>query len=122
MIASMPSNSNARQRDMPIGLEKAIFERRAVREYTDESIDEATIRPLIRAAVQAPSAVNEQPWSFTVIRSRNMLDRISSSAKSHMLATMTPRPANNKLKVTIRKFRLLIHQKFYPPRRGRPRR
>ena len=74
---------------MAIDLEKAIFGRRAVREYTDESIDQATIRLLIRAAAQAPSAVNEQPWTFTVIRSQHMLDRISSGAKSHMLATTT---------------------------------
>jgi nitroreductase len=74
---------------MSVDLEKAIWGRRAVREYTDESIDEATIRRLIRAAVQAPSAVNEQPWTFTVIRNQIVLDRISSAAKSHMLATIT---------------------------------
>ncbi len=69
-------------------LEDAILGRRAVREYTDQAIDEQAVRRLVAAAVQAPSAVNEQPWTFTVARDRNRLDRISREAKAHMLATM----------------------------------
>ena len=69
-------------------LNDAITGRRALREYTDEAVDERTIRRLIDAAVHAPSAVNQQPWTFTVVRDQGMLDRISRDAKSHMLATM----------------------------------
>jgi len=45
---------------------------------------------LIDAAVRAPNAVNQQPWTFTIVRDRGLLDRISRDAKSHMLATMPP--------------------------------
>ena len=45
-------------------LKDAIYTRRAVREFTAEPVDEKTIRKLIDAAIQAPSAVNQQPWSF----------------------------------------------------------
>ena len=38
---------------------QAIYSRRAVREFTAESVDEKTLRQLIDAAIQAPSAVNE---------------------------------------------------------------
>jgi nitroreductase len=69
---------------------EAIAGRRAVREYTTEAVDAQTIRRLIAAAVQAPSAVNQQPWTFTIIRDQAVLDRISRDAKSHMLATMPP--------------------------------
>lgn len=69
-------------------LDKAITGRRAVREYTAEPIDEPAIHDLINAAIQAPSAVNQQPWTFTVVRDQSILDRISHEAKSHMLATM----------------------------------
>jgi nitroreductase len=69
-------------------LSKAITGRRAVREYTKEVVDEETIRHLIDAAVHAPSAVNQQPWTFTVVRDQSVLDRISRDAKAHMLATM----------------------------------
>ncbi len=66
----------------------ALFGRRAVREYTADLVDEATIRRLIEAAIQAPNAVNAQPWAFTVIRDRPTLSRVSRAAKAYMLETM----------------------------------
>ena len=67
-------------------LDQAIHERRAVREYTPQSVDEATLRQLIEAATLAPSAVNEQPWLFTVIRDKALLARISAAGKAAALA------------------------------------
>ncbi len=69
-------------------LEDAITGRRSVREYTDQAVDEQTIRRLIAAAVLAPNAVNQQPWTFAIVRERNRLDRISREAKAHMLGAM----------------------------------
>ena len=69
-------------------LHEAIDGRRSVREYTTQAIDEPTIRRLIDAAVHAPSAVNQQPWTFTVVREPDLLDRVSRGAKAHMLETM----------------------------------
>ncbi|HMK78871.1 MAG TPA: nitroreductase [Xanthobacteraceae bacterium] len=66
-------------------LKQAIYGRRAVREYTAEPVADATLRALIEAAVQAPSAVNQQPWSFTVVRDKALLAQISREAKAHML-------------------------------------
>src|SRR5512134_860651 len=66
---------------------EAIYGRRAVREFTMEPVEEAALRGLIDAAVQAPSAVNQQPWLFTVVRDRELLARISNAAKAHMLRT-----------------------------------
>ena len=70
-----------------MNLKEAIDSRRAIREYTAAAVEEQTIRDLIGAAIMAPSAVNEQPWTFTVVRDRNVLDRFSSEAKAHMLAS-----------------------------------
>jgi len=69
---------------------KAISGRRTVREYTAEIVNEAVILRLIDAAVHAPSAVNQQPWTFTVVREQSMLDQISREAKFHVLANMPP--------------------------------
>ncbi len=66
-------------------LREAIYARRATREFTTEPVDERTIRKLIEAAVQAPSAVNQQPWSFCVVRDKAVLARISQDAKAYML-------------------------------------
>jgi Nitroreductase len=68
-------------------LKEAIYTRRSTRDFTDEPVDEKTLRQLVDAAVQAPSAVNQQPWSFCVVRDRTLLVRISDEAKAHMLKT-----------------------------------
>lgn len=73
-------------------IDEAIAGRRAVRDYSARAVDEPTIRRLIDAAVQAPSAVNQQPWTFTVVRDQGVLDRISHDAKAHMLATLPESP------------------------------
>ena len=70
-------------------LEEAIDRRRAVREFTEEPVDGDILRRLIDDATQAPSAMNKQPWSFTVVRDRPLLDRISREAKAHMLSTLS---------------------------------
>ncbi len=69
---------------------QAIYSRRAVREYTDESIPRSVLLKLIDAATQAPSSVNEQPWLFTVARDRTVLEGISREAKTHVLRAPSP--------------------------------
>ncbi len=66
----------------------AIYHRHAIREFAPQVPDKAAIRSLITAAVQAPSAMNLQPWAFAVIKGRERLARISESAKAHLLKTM----------------------------------
>jgi len=66
-------------------LNEAIRSRRATREFTAVPVDEKIVRALIDAAVQAPSAVNAQPWSFCVIRDKALLGRISRESKAHMV-------------------------------------
>ena len=61
-------------------LKEAIYSHRAVRNFTAESIDKKTLRQLIDAAIQTPSAVNQQPWSFSVVRDKALLSRISREA------------------------------------------
>ncbi len=46
----------------------AIFSRRSVRTFTDEPVTDAEVELLLRAAMAAPSATNEQPWRFVVVR------------------------------------------------------
>jgi len=67
-------------------LREAIYSRRAVRDYTPDPIGRDTVARLTQAAVQAPSAVNEQPWSFAVVQGRDLLERISREAKDLVLS------------------------------------
>jgi nitroreductase len=66
---------------------EAIRQRRSVRNYSSEAIDEAVLRSIIDAATWAPSAINQQPWLFTVVRGQATLNHISSQAKEHLLST-----------------------------------
>ena len=50
-----------------MNIDEAVYGRRSVREYTAQSVDKATVAKLIEASTQAPSAMNEQPWVFTVV-------------------------------------------------------
>jgi nitroreductase len=47
---------------------------------------------LLDAAVQAPSALNDQPWSFVVVQDADLLKRISDRAKLLMLHRELPPP------------------------------
>lgn len=65
----------------------AIYHRRSVRSYTDEVLGEAVIRELLAAAVQAPTAMHEEPWAFAVIQDKSVLKRYSDRAKAMQLAS-----------------------------------
>lgn len=68
-----------------MNVKEAISTRRSVRDYTDRHVDKATVEELIHAAVQAPSAMNQQPWAFGVIQDKALLRALSDRAK-HLLA------------------------------------
>jgi nitroreductase len=55
---------------------KAILTRRSVRNYRSDPVPEDIIQNLLRAAMSAPSAGNEQAWQFIVVTERALLDRI----------------------------------------------
>ncbi|WCP12157.1 Nitrobenzene nitroreductase [Sphingobium sp. AntQ-1] len=69
-------------------LTEAIYGRRATRAYTATPVSKDVLESLIDAAIQAPSAVNEQPWDFTIVQNIALLDRISAAAKAYMVETM----------------------------------
>ena len=82
-------------------INEVIAGRRSVREYTTQAVNERTVHHLIDAAVQAPSAINEQPWMFTVVRDQSLLDRISDGAKTHILATRVGEPHFDRMRLRL---------------------
>lgn len=56
----------------------AILTRRSIRQYTDQPVSADALQDIIKAAMEAPSAGNEQPWHFVIIDDRKMLDEIPS--------------------------------------------
>ena len=80
----MNNRQKAAKPEAPKSVMDAIYHRRSVRNYTPWTIDEATIRTLLDAAVHAPTAMHEEPWSFAVIQDRNLLNRLSDSVKERV--------------------------------------
>ena len=50
---------------------EAIKSRRAIRSYEDKPVPESAIETMLEAATYAPSAINIQPWKFTIITSKD---------------------------------------------------
>jgi nitroreductase len=68
---------------MTMNVTEAIVSRRSIRKYTTEPVSDGDIEALLNAAMHAPSAVNEQPWHFVVVKDRETLaaiPQISSTA------------------------------------------
>ena len=59
--------------------EDFILSRRSIRHYTDQAVSEENIHYLLHAGMSAPSASNEQPWHFIVVRDRDRLLRITEA-------------------------------------------
>jgi nitroreductase len=67
--------------DLSVPVLDAIYLRRAVRSYSPKKVEARIVNKLIDAAIQAPSAMNSQPWAFVVIQNPQMLHDLSESAK-----------------------------------------
>jgi nitroreductase len=49
---------------------EVIYTRRSVRQYTAEPVEKEQLLEMIKAGTWAPSGLNNQPWRFVIIRSR----------------------------------------------------
>jgi nitroreductase len=54
-----------------------IYTRVSVRKFEDRPVEPEKIEQLLRAAMAAPSAGNQQPWEFYVVTDRDMLEKLS---------------------------------------------
>jgi nitroreductase len=56
---------------------EAILTRRSIRQYTPQAVPDELIQDLLAAAMQAPSAGNQQPWHFILVTERKQLDALA---------------------------------------------
>jgi nitroreductase len=64
----------------------SILKRRSIRRFTDQPVSDQAIHNLLEAGMAAPSAGNERPWHFIVVKDQATLFKLS---KTHHHATMT---------------------------------
>ena len=58
---------------------EAILNRRSSRRFTGRPVERAQLELLLRAAMQAPSAKNEQPWEFLIVQKPETLLQLSQA-------------------------------------------
>ena len=64
---------------------KVIKTRRSVRKFMPDQIKEEELQAILEAGRYAPTAMNEQPWFFTVIQNKEILADINKRSKEGML-------------------------------------
>jgi nitroreductase len=63
----------------------ALLNRRSIRKYSDEEIPNGIVEKLLKAAMYAPSAMNNQAWQFVVINQKEKLEEIFKIIPQEML-------------------------------------
>jgi nitroreductase len=63
-----------------------IYRRRSVRNFSDKEIPDEIIKELIRAGTYAPTAMNQQPWRFVVVKNRQLVAEYDERAKRDFIA------------------------------------
>jgi len=69
---------------------EAIKTRRSVRRYTAEPIPDEVLEDIIDCARLAPTARNEQPWTFVVITDPEVRERLSQEARKGRFIAEAP--------------------------------
>ena len=78
----------------PMSVMDAIYSRRSVRDFKPKTVGQDIIQTLLDAAVHAPTAMHEEPWSFVIVQDKTLLHRLSESAKSYMRKEKEGSPAD----------------------------
>lgn len=55
----------------------SLYHRISVRKYQDKPVEKEKTEAILRAAMQAPSAGNQQPWEFYVVSDKAKLEALS---------------------------------------------
>ncbi len=69
---------------------EAIKERRSVRKYKDLLVHDSKLRRVLNAARLAPSAGNQQPWKFVVVRDQKRRKALAQAASGQAFVGEAP--------------------------------
>ena len=56
-----------------------IYHRVSVRKFLDKEVKDEDIIQILKAGMQAPSACNQQPWEFYVVKDRKIIEELSNA-------------------------------------------
>lgn len=58
----------------------AIFHRVSIRKYVDRPVEQDKIVTMLKAAMAAPSACNQQPWEYYVVTNKDIIKELSQTS------------------------------------------
>ena len=61
---------------------EAIKKRQSVRSYQDKEIPEEILQQILEAGRLAPSACNNQPWKFIVVKDKKLKEKLITACKN----------------------------------------
>lgn len=67
-----------------------IFHRTSIRKYQNKPVEDAKIEKMLRAAMAAPSAGNQQPWEFYLVKDSITLKKLSRTSPYASCAASAP--------------------------------
>ena len=53
-----------------------IYSRRSIRKYQEQKVEKEKLELLLKAAMAAPSASNNQPWEFVVLTNEDAMEKL----------------------------------------------
>jgi nitroreductase len=69
---------------------KNILDRRSIRRFKDKPVGEKELEAILEAGRYAPSAMNQQPWHFTVVQIPELLQRINEVSRESFAQSGNP--------------------------------
>lgn len=68
----------------------SIFHRISVRKYEQRAVEPEKIEMMLKAAMAAPSACNQQPWEFYVVTDKELIGQLSEASPYAKCAKEAP--------------------------------
>ena len=56
-----------------------IYTRTSVRDFLEKDVSNELILTIIKAGMQSPSAKNQQPWEFYIVKNKELIEKLSST-------------------------------------------
>ena len=57
-----------------------IFHRTSIRKYLDKPVETEKVEAMLKAAMAAPSAGNQQPWEFYVVTNKDVIQQLAAAS------------------------------------------
>ena len=82
-----PQESTATKQEVVL---ENIFQRKSVRNYQPQAVEDEKITTMLQAAMAAPSGKDQRPWHFVVINDRAQLDSMAAELPNARMLAKAP--------------------------------